>query len=139
MTKYRSRLPQLDGGLFLTDGGIETTLIFLEGLELPYFAAFHLMEDAGGRAALHNYYAHYAEIARKPTHRGAAIRSSTTRPISMMEIRLNSPANTANCSNFTLRSTCSAAAAAPITVMSKRSQRRARKQPRNTKARARFT
>lgn len=65
MTKHRSRLPQLDGGLFLTDGGIETTLIFLEGLELPYFAAFHLMKDAGGRAALRKYYARYAEIARK--------------------------------------------------------------------------
>jgi S-methylmethionine-dependent homocysteine/selenocysteine methylase len=65
MTKYRSRPPQLDGGLFLTDGGIETTLIFLEGLELPYFAAFHIMKDTGGRAALRKYYARYAEIAQK--------------------------------------------------------------------------
>jgi hypothetical protein len=24
---YRERLPQLDGGVFLTDGGIETTLM----------------------------------------------------------------------------------------------------------------
>jgi S-methylmethionine-dependent homocysteine/selenocysteine methylase len=37
---YRNHLPQLDGGLFLTDGGIETTLIFHEGLDLPAFAAF---------------------------------------------------------------------------------------------------
>ena len=65
MTKYRSRLPQLDGGLFLTDGGIETTLIFHDKLELPHFAAFHLMKDASGRASLHKYYARYAEIARK--------------------------------------------------------------------------
>jgi hypothetical protein len=35
---YRERLPQLDGGLFVTDGGIETTLIFHHGLELPAFA-----------------------------------------------------------------------------------------------------
>ena len=35
---YSNRLPQLDGGLFLTDGGIETTLIFLDGIDLPYFA-----------------------------------------------------------------------------------------------------
>ncbi|MFY9992234.1 MAG: homocysteine methyltransferase, partial [Rhodoplanes sp.] len=35
MNKYRGRLPQLDGGLFLTDGGIETTLVFHEGLDLP--------------------------------------------------------------------------------------------------------
>jgi S-methylmethionine-dependent homocysteine/selenocysteine methylase len=65
MTKYRQRLPQLDGGLFLTDGGIETVLIFHEKLELPYFAAFHLLRDASGRAALRKYYAPYAEIARK--------------------------------------------------------------------------
>jgi homocysteine S-methyltransferase len=32
---YRDHLPQLDGGLFLTDGGIETTLIFHRGLDLP--------------------------------------------------------------------------------------------------------
>lgn len=61
MTKYRSRLLQLDGGLFLTDGGIETCLIFHDKLELPYFAAFHLMKDASGRAALHKYYSRYAE------------------------------------------------------------------------------
>jgi hypothetical protein len=42
---YRDRLPQLDGQLFLTDGGIETVLIFHEGLELPAFAAFDLLKD----------------------------------------------------------------------------------------------
>jgi S-methylmethionine-dependent homocysteine/selenocysteine methylase len=65
MAKYRSRLPQLDGGLFLTDGGIETTLIFHDGLELPHFAAFHLLRDADGRAALRKYYTRYARIARE--------------------------------------------------------------------------
>ena len=50
MAKYRSRLPQLGGGLFLSDGGIETTLIFHERLELPYFAAFHLLRDASAIA-----------------------------------------------------------------------------------------
>ncbi len=64
MSKYRSRLPQLDGGLFLTDGGIETSLIFHDGFDLPYFAAFHLLQDAAGRAALYRYFARYAEIAR---------------------------------------------------------------------------
>ena len=44
MARYRNNLPQLAGGLFLTDGGIETTLIFREGLELPYFAAFDLLK-----------------------------------------------------------------------------------------------
>jgi S-methylmethionine-dependent homocysteine/selenocysteine methylase len=59
-----SRLPQLDGGLFLTDGGIETSLIFLDGLDLPCFAAFHLLIAAPGRAALRRYYARYVAIAR---------------------------------------------------------------------------
>jgi hypothetical protein len=49
---YRNHLPQLDGGLFLTDGGIETTLIFHEGLDLPAFAAFDLLKDDEGTEAL---------------------------------------------------------------------------------------
>ena len=62
---YRERLPQLDGGLFLTDGGIETTLIFHQGLELPLFAAFDLLKDEEGTEALRRYYAPYAESARE--------------------------------------------------------------------------
>jgi homocysteine S-methyltransferase len=62
-SKYRNRLPQLSGGLFLTDGGIETTLIFHEGLELPYFAAFHLLRGRDGRDALARYYERYIAIA----------------------------------------------------------------------------
>jgi S-methylmethionine-dependent homocysteine/selenocysteine methylase len=64
-THDRARLPQLDSGLFLTDGGIETTLIFHERLDLPYFAAFHLLRDASGRAVLRRYYVRYVEIARR--------------------------------------------------------------------------
>ena len=40
MAKYRSDLPQMSGELFLTDSGMETTLIFHKGLELPGFASF---------------------------------------------------------------------------------------------------
>ncbi|MGI6855826.1 homocysteine S-methyltransferase family protein [Mesorhizobium sp. 1B3] len=57
-------LPQLAGDIFLTDGGIETTLIFHEGLELPYFAAFLLLQDKEGTVALRNYYARHAAVAR---------------------------------------------------------------------------
>ena len=64
MSKYRKQLPQLSGGLFLTDGGIETTLIFQEGLELPYFAAFHLLREKAGREALVRYYERYIAIAK---------------------------------------------------------------------------
>jgi S-methylmethionine-dependent homocysteine/selenocysteine methylase len=61
---YRERLPQLDGGFFLTDGGIETTLIFHHGLELPLFAAFDLLKDDEGTEQLRLYYAPYAASAR---------------------------------------------------------------------------
>jgi S-methylmethionine-dependent homocysteine/selenocysteine methylase len=65
MPQYRDRLPQLDAEVFLTDGGIETTLIFDDGLDLPDFAAFTLLRDEEGRAALVRYFDRYAEIARR--------------------------------------------------------------------------
>jgi S-methylmethionine-dependent homocysteine/selenocysteine methylase len=61
--KHRQHLPQLDGKLFLTDGGIETTLIFLEGLDLPHFAAFDLLRERAGWDALRKYYERYLHIA----------------------------------------------------------------------------
>ena len=50
------------GGLFLTDGGIETTLIFDEGWARPCFAAFDLLR-ARGRPGPYAYYARYAAMA----------------------------------------------------------------------------
>lgn len=63
MARHRNNLPQLADGLFLTDGGIETTLVFQEGFELPYFAAFHLMANERGQNALRDYYRRYIAIA----------------------------------------------------------------------------
>ena len=57
MARYRHDLPQRRGGLFLTEGGMETTLIFHEGLELPHFAAFVLLDSPEGRHQLKRYYA----------------------------------------------------------------------------------
>ncbi len=65
MSKYRQGLPQLGGELFLTDGGIETTLVFHDELDLPYFAAFHLLKDEAGRDALRRYFVKHAAIARR--------------------------------------------------------------------------
>ena len=65
MAKYRNDLPQRHGGIFLTDGGMETTLIFHDGADLPHFASFVLMETAEGRALLTKYYESYLAIARK--------------------------------------------------------------------------
>ena len=67
---------------FLTDGGLETDLIFLQGVELPEFAAFPLLETAEGTARLCAYYEGYLAIARDsgtgfvletPTWRASAV------------------------------------------------------------------
>jgi homocysteine S-methyltransferase len=58
-------LPQQDGDLFVTDGGMETMLIFHEGRDLPSFASFVLLEDDAGRRAVRNYYEPYVAIARE--------------------------------------------------------------------------
>jgi S-methylmethionine-dependent homocysteine/selenocysteine methylase len=62
---YREHLPQLGGDLYLTDGGIETVLIFHEGLDLPEFAAFDLLKDEQGTEQLRSYYAPYVALARE--------------------------------------------------------------------------
>ncbi len=51
-------------GIRLTDGGLETTLIFERGLELPLFAAFPLLEDDAGRTVLEEYWQPYLDLAR---------------------------------------------------------------------------
>jgi S-methylmethionine-dependent homocysteine/selenocysteine methylase len=49
---------------WVTDGGLETDLTFLRGIDLPEFAAFPLVQDTAGTAVLESYYADYAAIAR---------------------------------------------------------------------------
>ena len=62
----RQRLPQTSGtGLFVTDGGLETELVFHDGIDLPSFAAFPLLDDPDHRARLRRYYDGYLDIARK--------------------------------------------------------------------------
>ena len=61
-----SRLPTLhDPSLpgFVTDGGLETDLLYHHGVDLPEFAAFPLVDDAAGRDLLARYYADYVRIA----------------------------------------------------------------------------
>ncbi|BFM40946.1 homocysteine S-methyltransferase family protein [Synechocystis sp. LKSZ1] len=64
MSKYRNHLPQLDNDLFITDGGMETTLIFHEGWELRDFAAFDLLNHPAGRQSIQNYYRTYIDLAK---------------------------------------------------------------------------
>jgi len=51
--------------MFVTDGGLETDLVFHHGVELPCFAAFPLVERPDGRELLRGYYAGYLDVARR--------------------------------------------------------------------------
>jgi len=59
-----NKLPQLEHRPFLTDSGLETTLIFIQGVDLPAFAAFVLLEAPDGRRRLRHYFERHANIAR---------------------------------------------------------------------------
>ena len=61
--KYRQNLPQLSQQLFITDGGLETTLVFREGIDLPGFAAFTLLQQAKGWQVLRKYFETYIDLA----------------------------------------------------------------------------
>jgi homocysteine S-methyltransferase len=63
--RYGADLPQLGSDLFLTDGGLETTLIFHRGLDLPEFAAFDLLKSDQGTEELRRYFAPYIALARE--------------------------------------------------------------------------
>jgi homocysteine S-methyltransferase len=52
-----------DGSIHLTDGGMETTLIYHDGIELPDFAAFTVLATDDGKAALAAYYDAYLTVA----------------------------------------------------------------------------
>lgn len=65
MSKYRHALPQLNDRFFLTEGGLETTLIFHDKIDLPCFAAFDLLKDEAGTSLLENYYLRFGRMARE--------------------------------------------------------------------------
>ena len=67
-------LPQLAGRPVVTDGGLETDLIYHHGVDLPHFAAFPLVDDDRGRELLRGYYDDYVAIARRA---GAALQLET--------------------------------------------------------------
>jgi homocysteine S-methyltransferase len=65
MPRYRHTLPQLAGQPLLTDGGIETVLIFQEGIDLPCFASFPVLESEAGRAMLTRYLDRHLAVANR--------------------------------------------------------------------------
>lgn len=65
MSRYRHNLPQLSADFFLADGGLETTLMFHEGLELPHLSAIAIVHQQQGIEAIRRYCRNYIDIARK--------------------------------------------------------------------------
>lgn len=63
MSRYRNSLPQLGRDMFLTDSGLETFLYFQQGIDLPEFAAFPLLETPEGRAEISRYMERHIRIA----------------------------------------------------------------------------
>lgn len=62
----------------LTDGGLETTLIFHHGIDLPHFAAFELLNKPAYRGVVMEYYQPYLTLAKK-YHTGFILESATWR------------------------------------------------------------
>ena len=58
----RRPLPQMGNLPFLTDGGIETDLVFNRGVDLPHFASFVLHDDPVAEDIVRNYFRDYLRI-----------------------------------------------------------------------------
>jgi len=65
MHKHTPELPQQKGEMFVTDGGIETHLIFNKGQDLPDMSAYLLNMTEAGRETMRDHYRAYIPIAQK--------------------------------------------------------------------------
>ena len=63
-TKYDKPVLK-DSGYYLTDGGLETTLIYHEDIDLPHFAAFELLNSPEGIEILRKYFKPYLDLAER--------------------------------------------------------------------------
>jgi homocysteine S-methyltransferase len=79
VSETRLPLPHEHRGWFLTDAGLETVLIFQEGIALPEFAAFVLLQSQQGRASLLRYFRRYLDLAARTPKAGFVLESPTWR------------------------------------------------------------
>jgi len=63
MTTQQHPLTQTGDRLFLTDSGLETTLVFHDCMVLPCFAAFDLLKDETGTDHLRRYYQQHIDLS----------------------------------------------------------------------------
>lgn len=61
----------LDGGIFLTDGGIETEIMYKWGFDLPQFAMFPLLDNPDAVSAMKGMYRRYLDVVAR--HRLSAL------------------------------------------------------------------
>lgn len=78
MSSGARELPQLAGKLFLSEAGLETDLLFSQGIDLPDFAAFPLLDTQTGRRTLTEYCQRIIDLARSD-RTGVVLESSTWR------------------------------------------------------------
>jgi hypothetical protein len=75
MPPSREALPQLGSEVFLTDSGLETDLLFNQGVDLPEFAAYPLLKDSDGMGRLRRYFDTHAAWRRRPASGSCSKRS----------------------------------------------------------------
>ena len=78
MRNENDLLPRPGQRLYLTDGGLETSLIFYHDIDLPEFASFVVFRNEDDTEVLRNYYRRYLDIAAR-TGSGFILESATWR------------------------------------------------------------
>lgn len=76
MTVYRDSFPPSNADLFLAYVGMETDLIFNQGVDLPGFASYPLLKTTEGRELLKGYLKDQIALG-KETHSGVILESPT--------------------------------------------------------------
>ncbi len=64
MALHRAKMPQIDGGVFVAYAGMETDLIFNQGIDLQGLASYPLLETDEGREQVRGYLSDMIEVAR---------------------------------------------------------------------------
>lgn len=64
MPKYRENLPLLSTNIFACYIGMDTELLYRDGIDLPGFASYPLLLNPEHKNLLHNYYCNLADLAR---------------------------------------------------------------------------
>src|SRR6056297_1267789 len=76
MSVRRNTFPDIETDLFLAYVGMETDLIFTQGIDLPGFASYPLLETEAGRALLRRYFSDMIALGQE-TGTGVILESPT--------------------------------------------------------------